>query len=134
MSAKKRTARGKKAALPSPAQFVSDTVEPVADPSRSPSRSPARSLDVSPPISPTQEPSKKRRARPVNLSEAQEDSLVEWIRENPLLYSKGLKEYKDTGKKTKLWIDKAREMDIEGGATLITWYESMRTRYGKLSM
>ena len=59
---------------------------------------------------------------------------MEWVRDNPILYSKGLKEYKDTARKQRLWEEKARELDLESAAVLMTWYDSMRTRVGKLTL
>ena len=55
------------------------------------------------------------------LTEQQEDDVVDWIQENPLFYSKGVKEYKDTAKKQRLWDMKARELNLESSALLLTW-------------
>ena len=50
-----------------------------------------------------------------------------------MLYTKSMKEYKDTAKKIDLWNSKAAELDLESGPLLKTWYESVRTKVGKLS-
>ena len=77
---------------------------------------------------------KKKKAVPLTLTEQQEDDVVEWIRDNPILYSKGLKEYKDTARKQRLWEEKGRELNLESATVLMTWYNSMRTRLGKLTL
>ena len=65
------------------------------------------------------------------LSEGEEQTMVEWLEANPILYNKKLKTYKDTAKKEALWREKALEMQKEE-ALLKTWYTSLRTRYGRL--
>ena len=59
--------------------------------------------------------------------------LADWLKENPMLYTKSMKEYKDMAKKTDLWNSKAAELDLESESMLKTWYESVRTKVGKLS-
>ena len=56
---------------------------------------------------------KKRRAKNV-MSTDTEDVLIEWIRETPFLYQKGLRDYRDTQKRSRLWAEKAAEMDMTG--------------------
>ena len=43
-----------------------------------------------------------------------EDALTEWIRETTCLYQKGLRDYRNTQKRTRLWAKKAAEMDMTG--------------------
>ena len=43
-----------------------------------------------------------------NLSEEQELDMKEWLLANPWLYTKGMKQFKDTVKKTHMWEDKAK--------------------------
>ena len=57
---------------------------------------------------------KKRKKVTVNLTEAEEEDVVEWVMNHPSLYDRSLKIYKDTNKKQKLWDNKAKELDIEG--------------------
>lgn len=65
------------------------------------------------------------------LTEEQEESMVEWLENNPILYNRKLKTYKDTNKKDALWREKAEAMGIDV-LILKTWYSSLRTRYGRL--
>ena len=71
--------------------------------------------------------------RKLVLSDEQEMELADWLKENPMLYTKSMKEYKDTARKIDLWNSKAAELDLESGPLLKTWYESVRTKVGKLS-
>ncbi|XP_013857716.1 uncharacterized protein LOC106513442 isoform X2 [Austrofundulus limnaeus] len=65
------------------------------------------------------------------LTEEEEQSMVEWLVSNPILYNRKLKNYKHTSRKEALWREKAEEV---GKDVLIlkTWYTSLRTRYGRL--
>jgi len=65
------------------------------------------------------------------LTPEQEEHLVEWYREHPLFYIKGLRDYKDTSKKDKLWAEYGKRLGVEG-PEVSTWIKSMRTRYGKV--
>ena len=50
----------------------------------------------------SQDASKKKKPKKkpsVNLSDEHEEEMVEWIKDHPLLFSKGLKDYKDTARK-----------------------------------
>ena len=40
--------------------------------------------------------SKKPRSDPILLTPEQEEDVVSWYQDHPLLYNKGLREYKDT--------------------------------------
>ena len=66
----------------------------------------------------TESESVKRKQRKVrdrlNLSQEQEEDLANWLQDNPMLYNKGSRDYKDTEKKKKLWEDKAKELDMTG--------------------
>lgn len=76
--------------------------------------------------------SKRTKRKALVLTEEQEVDLAEWIRIHPEIYSKGLKSYKDSGRKKKLWDDKAEELNIEYDV-LRVWYESIRSKIGKLT-
>ena len=54
------------------------------------------------------------------------------MKENPCLFNKKLNDYKNIDKKVTLWQDKGDEMCVEV-PLLKTWFESMRTRFGKLT-
>ena len=76
---------------------------------------------------------KRRRRDPLTLSDATEDDVIEWLKQNPCLYDKTLKEYRNVAKKAKLWADKEVELKIEPNRLAI-WVESKRTQYGKLTL
>ncbi|XP_062591350.1 uncharacterized protein LOC134259658 [Saccostrea cucullata] len=73
----------------------------------------------------------KRRKMQADLTEDQEQTMVEWLSAHPILYNKKLKGYKETQKKEYLWREQAnllgKDVDI-----IKTWYSSIRTRYGRL--
>ena len=48
------------------------------------------------------------------------DGVGDWLKENPMLYTKTMKEYKDMTKKIHLWNSKAAELDVESGSMLKT--------------
>lgn len=67
------------------------------------------------------------------FSDDQEEDIVNWLRENPILYNKKLREYSTGGtRKQKLWEDKAADLGCST-TQLYRWWESMRTMYGKLT-
>jgi hypothetical protein len=75
----------------------------------------------------------KRKRQPATImSEQDEATLAEWLRGHECIYRKAKKQYKDSAHKASLWADKAKEMKLESGALLQTWYNSIRTRVGKL--
>jgi len=87
-------------------------------------------------VDPEQKKKKRRRISPcVILSEATERMLGEWLEEEvPFIYNKGLGEHKDTHKIAKLFEEKAATLDPPiTGPELKQWFESNRTRYGRLS-
>ena len=67
-----------------------------------------------------------------DLTPEEEEAMVDWLREHPLLFNKNLSAYNDKGKKEALWAEQARILDKEVGL-LTVWYRSIRTRYGKLA-
>jgi hypothetical protein len=94
---------------------------------------PATSMEGDVPALDIAGPSKRKKSKALLLTEEQEVDIGEWLRNHPELYSKALKSYKDVGKKTKLWDDKARDIGLESGVLLKTWYESIRTKVGKMT-
>ena len=66
------------------------------------------------------------------MSDEAEEEVVQWLQENPCLYDKTLKDYRNVAKKNKLWADKELELDIEKDR-LATWVDSKKTQYGKLT-
>ena len=79
-------------------------------------------------------PRKRKKTSPVFLSDEQERMLGEWVQEHPFLYDRGLPGFKDVGKKSSLFEEKARSLDPPLTVTqLNTWLRSIRTRYGRLT-
>jgi hypothetical protein len=73
-------------------------------------------------------PQQKRRKMLTDLTEDQEQTMVEWLSAHPILYNKKQKGYKETQKKEYLWREQAnKDADV-----IKTWYSSIRTRYGRL--
>ena len=56
---------------------------------------------------------KKRHVKNV-MSVDTEEVLIDWIREAPCLYQKGLRDYRDKEKRSRLLAKKAAEMDMTG--------------------
>uniref|UniRef100_UPI00358EE98D uncharacterized protein n=1 Tax=Myxine glutinosa TaxID=7769 RepID=UPI00358EE98D len=83
----------------------------------------------------TQGPKKKRtRGSTYIFTDRQEVDLAEWYRENECFYNKKLKAFKNTEMKRRLLEEKAAR--LEPPCTyqqLKTLFESMRTRYGKIT-
>ncbi|XP_060572530.1 uncharacterized protein LOC132730586 [Ruditapes philippinarum] len=67
-----------------------------------------------------------------DLTAEDEESMVEWLRENPQIYNKKLSTYKDKCKKDALWAEQAQVLGKDV-SMLIVWYRSIRTRFGKLT-
>ncbi len=74
----------------------------------------------------------KKKAKPLILTAEQEDDIVKWLKGNPCLFNKKLNDYRNTELKSLLWNLKGEELQVEA-ALLKTWFESMRTRFGKLT-
>ena len=74
---------------------------------------------------------KRARSAAITLTPEVEDEMVEWIRGHPLLYDKHLSEYRKAAYKKQLWTDKAMSIGLTF-KQVQTWYESVRTRFGKL--
>lgn len=67
-----------------------------------------------------------------NLTAEQEDEMFEWLKSNPVLYSKGMTGYKDVQARNKLWADKAAELGKTVQQIKDIWYKSVRSRVGRL--
>ncbi len=75
---------------------------------------------------------KKKKAKPLILTPDQGDSVIEWLKGNECFFNKMLNAYKYTEMKNRLWTAKADELQIET-AGLKTWFDSMWTRFRKLT-
>ena len=65
------------------------------------------------------------------LTDEQEEEMVEWIVNTPMLYDKKLTDYRDKAKRIKAWNDQAVHLGVTPDE-LTTWYRNMRTVFGKL--
>ena len=111
---------------PSPSPPPTDGSEQEEDESTNPETQlpPAESEDgdtVGPVDSPTSKSTtttstqdkKRKRRHNLILEEDMEEDIIEWLLQNPILYAKGMKEYKDTKKKQRMWERKAKEFNLE---------------------
>ena len=68
----------------------------------------------------------------MTLTEQQEQAVVEYLKENPILYNRKLKEYKDKSKRDACWEVMAERIGIST-EDIKKWFQSMRTVYGKVT-
>ena len=66
-----------------------------------------------------------------DLSPDEEQAMIDWLQDHPILYNKKLGTYKDTVRKEALWAEKAVALK-KPIQVLKTWYTSLRTRFGRL--
>lgn len=104
-----------------------ETVQAEIKEPRSPSPPPGDGDDEIEPLV------KRKKKMATILTEVQEIELKDWLLLNPMLYTKGMKEYRNTPKKIRMWELKAQEYGLESVAMLKTWYESIRTKVGKIT-
>ncbi len=94
---------------------------------------PINSTPTTPSESPVEPPSKTSK-KMRQLTAKEEDKIAEWLRHNLCIYINKLDSYCQTDMKKRLWIEKAPQefpnIDVE---YLMSWCNSMRTRFGKLS-
>ena len=140
----KKPRRGCKGSRPKQAQQVEEPEPPQPEePRQSPPPDEERDTAPDPITQPEPEPrveeaeedsSARRRVAPrviTNLSEEEKEFVIDFLQQNPTLYSKRLAGYKDTAAKDRLWAEQAKQMNRTPNE-LKTWYESMRTKLGKL--
>jgi hypothetical protein len=77
-------------------------------------------------------PIKKKSRVLSHLEPEDEEVMVEWLRENPILYNKKMSSYKDKNRKDSLWDAQAARL-VTTAKNLTVWYRSIRTRYGRLA-
>ncbi len=104
----------------------------VAEPHTSPIHIPAP--DEVPSSMSSQETSQNasRKKEPLFLTDEQQADMIDWLKDNAIIYNKRLWEYRNTEKKNKLWCDKAKELGVDP-LNLQIWVDSMRSRYGRLT-
>ena len=76
---------------------------------------------------------KKKRAKksPCNLSIADEELMLEFIRDNPVLWNIKMSDYRRKDKKDKIWEDQAQLME-KTADTLKGWFRSLRDSHTRL--
>ena len=75
---------------------------------------------------------KRKRKPPVTFTEDIELRVKEFLLNHSFIYIKGDKEYRNIQRKNRLWDDFAIELGIENVTSLKTWYDSVRTKVGKI--
>ena len=93
-SAAAAAAAGKKAARAETPPTVNDIERDDSEPGE------ADILEHAHPDTEGSQRSQKKKRVYNNFTDEQEDLLVNWLKDNPILYNKGLKEYKNEEKKT----------------------------------
>ena len=80
----------------------------------------------------TQSRQKKGQMKFIFLSDSDEEAIVEFVKQHEELYDKTNDSFKDKQKKERLWEQLAatRNLPIK---TVKKWFETQRTRYGKLT-
>ena len=80
----------------------------------------------------TQSRQKKGQMKSIFLSDSDEEAIVEFIKQHEELYDKTNDSFKDKQKKETLWeqLASTRNLPIK---TVKKWFETQRTRYGKLT-
>ncbi len=138
MPVKIAVSRGKKKKTP-PTSSSEDEgpTPPPSEPvecSRSKSPSPGRSQNHEDDQVPgaTQSHKKRPKVGPLVLTPEQEVDFAEWLKSFDFLYVKGRERYKDSNMKRRVWEDQAKKMGLDRAA-LQTWYESVRSKVGKLT-
>ena len=66
------------------------------------------------------------------FSDSQEHAIVEFVKQHPELYDKEHRRFHDRQRKEALWAEISAELKLQP-FDVRRWFESQRTRYGKLS-
>ena len=80
----------------------------------------------------TQSRQKKGQMKSIFLSDSDEEAIVEFVKQHEELYDKANDSFKDKQKKERLWEQLAatRNLPLK---TVKKWFDTQRTRYGKLT-
>ena len=129
-SSKKRKAEEEAARDPTPPPADEPEPEPVAENEQESDGEPEEGTSTG--TSTATKDKEKRIVRPSILTFEQEKAVADWIKDNPMFYDKGLSDFKLREKKNAMWQAKAVELGVESGKHLQKWYDSTRTKVGKL--
>ena len=88
--------------------------------------------DMDTDVESSQSRQKKGQMKSIFLSDSDEEAIVEFVKQHEELYDKTNNSFKDKLKKERLWEQLAatRNLPIK---TVKKWFETQRTRYGKLT-
>lgn len=75
---------------------------------------------------------RKKRSEPVILTDAQEENMIEFLKNNPCYYNRKIKPYKFGPEKTNLWKDQADNLGLTT-EQLSAWWKNQRSTYGRLT-
>ena len=76
--------------------------------------------------------SAKRASVCATFTDSQEISIVEFVKQHPELYDKEHPRFHDRNRREALWAEISAELKLQP-FDVRRWFESQRTRYGKLS-
>ncbi|XP_056435275.1 putative nuclease HARBI1 [Gadus chalcogrammus] len=65
-------------------------------------------------------PTKRRREKPVYLTDDQQQLLADWLKDHPEIYTKGSRDFKNTERKKRRWEDMAKDLGVSY-EELIRW-------------
>lgn len=102
---------------------------PSRERSRESSVSSSVSIDVS--TSSRLADDKGKKKNPCNLSIAEEELMLEFIIDNPVLWNVKMTDYRQKDKKDKIWEDQAQLME-KTSDTLKSWFRSLRDTHTRL--
>ena len=74
---------------------------------------------------------KGKKKNPCNLSIAEEELMLEFIIDNPVLWNVKMTDYRQKDKKDKIWEDQAQLME-KTSDTLKSWFRSLRDTHTRL--
>ena len=80
----------------------------------------------------TQSRQKKGQMKSIFLSDSDEETIVEFVKQHEELYDKTNDNFKDKQKKERLWEQLAATKNLPV-KTVKKWFDTQRTRYGKLT-
>ena len=88
--------------------------------------------DMDTDVESTQSRQKKGQMKSIFLNDSDEEAIVEFVKQHKELYGKTNNSFKNKEKKERLWKQLAatRNLPVK---TVKKWFETQRTRYGKLT-
>ena len=103
---------------------------PSAVPSGSRDTSPASSVSIDASI-PTKVTKKRAKRKDCSLNLEEQDQMLDFIRDNPMLWNVKMTDYRNKDKKNKIWADQAELMG-RTAENLKGWFRSLRDTHTRL--